>query len=86
MKISQEHYNSMRDKIAAFGIDKIQEHKAYLQSPANPRKPKDLNMRLRWDCCWSAIGARWLCDNLPDCNDEHIDTVLRKIMKELGIN
>ena len=36
--------------------------------------------RWRWDWCYWAGLAKWLCDNIyPYANDEHIDTALRHI-------
>ena len=49
-------------------------------------------MRFRWDIFNTALGARWTCDNIyrmngvdTDINDTHLDTALRQIMKELGL-
>jgi hypothetical protein len=46
---------------------------------------RDLDMRLRWDCLWSSVPSRWVCDNIyPYANDEHLDTALRRILKEVA--
>lgn len=45
--------------------------------------------RFRWDCLHGALGSRWICDSLyrtHDCNDDHIDSALRAIMRAIGID
>lgn len=87
MKVKQEHYQEILDGISALGTDKINQHKQYLLSPENPRKPKDLEMRLRWDCLNYTLGSKWICDNLYSyCNDDHIDTALKRVMKEIIVD
>ena len=82
MKIKPEHFEEIKAKISSLG-DKIEKHRAFLLSPENPRKPQDLEKRLRWDCLWSAVGSKWICDNLSYCNDSHIDTALKKVMEQI---
>lgn len=86
MKIKPEHYLEMR--LAIEGIaSKLAAHREFLLSPKNPRPPKDIDMRLRWDAISFAKGDKWICDNLyPYANDDHIDTALRKIMAEIEVN
>ena len=89
MKITQEHYKILKDGIEKLGIDKIKLHKMDL--PFSVRPPKDLDMRVRWDCLYATkikIGDGIGMDGLPlyaYLDDSHIDTALRNIMKELGI-
>ena len=89
MKITKEHYKILRDGIGAIGVDKIKQHKQDL--PFMTPAPKDLNKRVRWDCLYATkikIGDGIGQDGLPlyaYLNDEHIDTALRSIMKDLGI-
>ena len=89
MKIKQEHYKILKDGIENLGIDKIKLHKMDL--PFSVRPPKDLDMRVRWDCLYATkikIGDGIGMDGLPlytYLDNSHIDTALRNIMKELGI-
>lgn len=83
MKIKPEHYEVLRDALIK-NRDKIAAHRQYLLSPQNPRQPKDVEMRLRWDLLWAAGISQWLSDTIsPYANDNHIDTALRKIMSEI---
>lgn len=84
MKISTEHFNQIKQAFI-LNKDKINKHLEFLQSPENSRPPKDLNKRLRWDCLYSFLGTRWICDNIYSyANDEHLDTALSKAMKEIN--
>lgn len=52
----------------------------------NEGKSKDIEKRLRWDCLYAAGLTPFICDNLYSyLNDDHIDTALKNIIKELGI-
>jgi hypothetical protein len=85
MKIQQQHLSEITSSFKLLGLDAINKHRAYLVSPENPRKPKDLEMRLRWDILNSTKGARWICDNLyPYLNDTHIDSALKHVMSEFA--
>ena len=89
MKITQEHYKILKDGIKNLGIDKIKLYKMDL--PFSLRPPKDLDMRVRWDCLYATkikIGDGIGQDGLPlyaYLDDSHIDTALRHIMTDLGI-
>ena len=84
LKIRPEHFELIKNKIKSIGADKIATHKTFLQSPENPRKPKDLEKRLRWDCLKNVIDSKWICDNLYSyLNDDHIDSALRQIMETI---
>ena len=81
MKIKEEHFNLIQEKFFIARVDIIK-HKEYLLSIKDkPGAPKDLNKRLRWDVMNKLIGSKWICDNIyPYANDEHLDTVLKKVM------
>lgn len=84
MKIKTEHYQFMKDAIAGLHPDTV----AYLkQRAAEDSRVKDKAKLLRWDLLYiSEAGSRWICDNIyPYADDNHIDTALRKIMRELDI-
>lgn len=86
MKIKDSHYNFLKEKITNIGVETILLHRKSLY---NDQRIKDLNKRVRWDCFW--IAARTNREELDKLelysylNDDHIDTALKKIMKEIGI-
>ena len=80
MKIKDEHYNFMRAKLAPFKG----QIESFRQRIINEGKASDVEKRLRWDLCYLADLTWWLCENVYTyAHDEHIDTALRAIMKEL---
>ena len=80
MKIKTEHYNFMREKMSVFKTQIPQ----LRQRIINENKAKDAEKRLRWDLAYLANLTWWLCENVYTyARDEHIDTALRAIMKEL---
>ena len=83
MKISNEHYQYMKRAIEQLDADRD------LLSHASQYKAEGLSpKRFRWDCTYGTALTKWICDNVyaDGADDTHIDTVLRKIMRELGIN
>ena len=82
MKITDEHYNQLKAMIAPLK-DKLPAHREYIIAEG---KAKDVDKRLRWDALYSAKGGnQFICDNLYKyLNDDHIDTALKAIMKELN--
>ncbi len=90
MKISNEHYQYIKRAIEQLDADRD------LLSHASQYKAEGLSpKRFRWDCTYGTGLFKWICDNVyrdgpngdyVNVNDTHIDTVLRKIMRELGIN
>jgi len=83
MKIQPLHYQQMRDEIAKLAA-RMPAHREAVKASG---KFKDLEKRIRWDALHAAIGSQWLCEVIyPYANDEHIDTALRAIMRELGLS
>lgn len=77
MKIKSEHYQTMLNAIASLPRDKYLEHKA-LELGADKAK------RFRWDLFSAAKLYTFASDELYSyLNDEHIDTALKAIVKEL---
>jgi hypothetical protein len=82
MKVTQAHYLHMKNAIAPY----VQEAKAHRESLKTLPEKMDVEKRLRWDLSYRFIGSKWVCDNLYSyCNDDHIDTALRKVIDELGV-
>lgn len=87
MKMTPENYATLRDAIRF--IWSAEKHEAHRQFIINEGKAKDIEKRLRWDWFWYAQG--WLPLNFTTeklygengLNDDHIDTALRAIIKEL---
>ena len=82
MKVKPEHFAHMKTAITAFvndyGADKLAEYKARLSTDA---RVHDVDKRYRWELFNGARLTQFACDTLYSyCNDEHIDTALRKIV------
>ena len=82
MKIQPNHYATMRDKIALVAGDAARRRDCIIHEG----RAKDIEKRLRWDLLYAAGLSQWICDNLYSyANDDHIDTALRAIVRELEI-
>ena len=75
----------MRSQIAAIGAAKVFAHRQFI---ANEGRAKDPEKRLRWDLSYYAGLTPFICDTVygAGLNDDHVDTALRSIMRELGFN
>ncbi len=86
MKIKPEHIAFIQEKFRA-KVGEIVKHRAWLKIPSNSVGVKDFEKRLRWDAFNSIIGSNWICEKIyPYANDEHLDTALRHVFKELGLD
>lgn len=82
MKIKPEHYQILKEKLSSLLPQLAADH--YRRLKLDP-KVKDINERFRWDCLWAAkVPHETMSEIYKYANDEHIDTVLKKIIKELG--
>jgi hypothetical protein len=80
MKITPAHYAHMKQAMSAVA-DRIP---AIRDAIAADPRVRDADKRLRWDLFNDAGLTRWLCDNVYSyANDDHVDTALRAIMKEI---
>lgn len=83
MKIKQEHFNQIKSAIEPLDTEAVRSNYRAGNFPRSD-KVKDLNMRYRWDLFWAAGCSSFLNDMYDDgLKDSHIDTALRKIVKEL---
>lgn len=84
MKITGQHYAHIRDTIgAAFTPEKTRAHRAALHDSG---KAMDVEKRLRWDLAYAAKLSAWFCAEVyPYANDDHIDTALKAVVKELKL-
>lgn len=87
MKIKVEHYKILKQLIkdvkTTHGLTKLLEYKESLK---NDSRVKDLDKRFRWDLFWEIKAAERskLVDDLYEyMNDDHIDTALKNIVKEV---
>lgn len=79
MKIKPEHYAYMRDTIR----DRV-DMSAVREAIMADGRYKDFDARFRWDCLHRAGLVPWVCEHVyPYANDDHIDTALRRIIREL---
>ena len=89
MKITPDHYAQLRAAFA-IGAQRVPSQAAYLAAdPSIPRiaAAKDRAMRYRWDALNASRAVAPLSDLTRAiyeyANDEHIDTALRSIVREL---
>lgn len=80
MKIKPEHYQHMLLSIKA-KVNLAALHEQILKD----KRYKDFGKRFRWDAFTLAGLTGWACTNLyPYANDDHIDTALKRIIKDLS--
>lgn len=80
MKITNEHYTYMKEIIESAMVNEkpFQLESEYKDQGLSPK-------RFRWDCAYAARLTPWICDNIYSyADDDHIDTALRSIMRDLG--
>ena len=81
MKVLHEHYSYMKTAMQAIK-EQIPSQRQFIIKEG---RSKDIEQRLRWDCLWAAGLWPWVCSEIYKyANDSHIDTALKRIMKELG--
>lgn len=75
MKIHGDHLAHLRATIEP--LDTKERRAAYVAAGLSDK-------RYRWDLTYAAGLTPWICDTLyPYCNDDHIDTALRRIVPPL---
>jgi hypothetical protein len=82
MKIKKEHYDHLKNEIAAFvarkGMDVINSHIAACRADD---RVKNLTTRVCFDLMHAAGLTNYICDNLYNyMNDDHLETALRHIV------
>jgi hypothetical protein len=88
MRLTPEQYAALKAIVARnvemLGAEVIERHRVAIL-----RVAKDPAKRLRWDLFWcGAFSTRpALMQEIyaTGANDEHVDTALRRIVKELGV-
>jgi hypothetical protein len=79
VKITLPHYERLRDAIAPLA-PRFSSHRSFLRLEG---RCKDLEKRLRWDAFAACGYAGILKDLYAYLTDDHIDTALRSIMREI---
>ena len=80
MKMTKEHYQHIKTAIEAIPRELALEHKS-------KELGKDKAMRFRWDMFIAAKLSAFASDELYQyLNDDHIDTALKSVIKELNYN
>jgi hypothetical protein len=85
MKIKPEHYEVLRDAFASIK-DCIASHREAVIAGG---KAKDVEKRVRWDALYALGRTNYLPDRFTSSvlydymNDDHIDTALRAVIREL---
>jgi len=86
MKITTADYDYLKSAMLEVK-DKIPAHIEFLKQPENLVKIKSFDTRLQWDWFHAAMRGRnsFLNKMYDYLNDEHIDTALKKIVKEINL-
>lgn len=89
MKMSPAHYADLKARIRPL-ISDIRAHRTELEAQHRNPSPwhplvKDVERRLRWDAFHASRIQSAYGYQAFDYTDEHIDTALRSIFKDLGI-
>ena len=83
MKITEEDYNTIRDEVAKLDVTLINKHKETVLASG---KFKNFEERIRWDILSACHLSSFISETLYKyLNDDHIDTALRSIVKELKL-
>jgi hypothetical protein len=86
VKITQTHLEQLR-ALLRVGLTRVPSQQAYeSRDPAIPRiaLSTDPAKRHRWDALYRTDSTDWFKDVYKYANDDHIDTALRAIVKELS--
>ena len=97
MKMTSEHYETLKAAMAETlrklqqiqGCEHVTSGLTFVEYCAANTKCANATMHAAWYLLYHATingtsGGRWLCDNLyAYINDTHIETALRKIIKEI---
>jgi len=81
MKIKDQHYNQLKNLIAAIDKDKIKAHKAL-------NLGTDKGLRFRWDVLFMSDRPQrtaLFSEIYAYANDKHVDTALRAIIRGLNL-
>lgn len=78
--------NAIQNK---FISDMVNDHRTFIEAEWKRENHKfekeNVEKRLRWDLLWLSVTSAWICANIYKyAADPHIDTALKKIVKELG--
>lgn len=79
----QNEFEFVKTKFA----ERLEDIKDYAPKLKESGGYKDFEVRLAWDCLIAFIGAKTLRNwyYKYDCNDKHITTLGKKVLKELGV-
>lgn len=83
LKIKQDHFQIIKMSFLTKSKDELKKYKDLLKTDCSI---KDIEKRFRWDLLYGLVGSNWVCDTLyPYLNDNHIDSALKQICKDLEI-
>lgn len=92
MKITPEHYAFIKAAVQnKFTVSLVNDHRTFIEFEWKRDQVKfdseNVEKRLRWDLLWLSVTSAWICANIYKyADDTHIDTALKKIVKELEFN
>ena len=82
MKVPQAAYDSMKSRIQTLSGEIGDMREAIVAEG----RARDVEKRLRWDCLWKVVPSEEIMAlyDEHDCNDDHVDTALRGIMRDIA--
>lgn len=89
MKMAKREYEKIKESLSVFGIEKITAYKKQLEEwhASGESNIKNVETRLIFDVYYACVPSELrmnIMDN-DDYNDAHIETAVRKALKELGV-
>ena len=88
MKITRPHYEYMRDAMRTAASYILTQDCYVARNPSIPRIENTVDpvKRYRWDLAYAAKLSPFMCEHVYKyANDDHIDTALKAIVKELAL-
>jgi len=89
MKMTKREYEKIKESLAAFGVEKIIAYKMQLEElfASGESNIKNVETRLIFEVYYACVPKELRKDIMDnnDYNDAHIETAVRKALKELGI-
>ena len=86
MKMQRQHYEELKSMIAALDTQRVAKGlPGYAKTAAGYHERELSPLRFRHDWLRGAVSSQWVCDVLypAGINDDHIDSALRQIAREL---
>jgi len=89
MKMSSREYEKIKESLVAFGVEKITAYKKQLEElhASGESNIKNVETRLIFEVYYACVPKELRMDIMDNdnYNDSHIETAVRKALRELGV-